>query len=264
MVASLPLRIVSVLLLLSLLPDAFARDTSIKVNLEEPVAGGSYSGISNLRGWAVAPKGISKVEVFVDGVFLFEVPMGGQRTDVADVFPTYPGSSSSGFSMAYNYKNLQPGTHRMLIRAFDSAGNYNESQAVFSTERFVSTFINSDTSIDLSTTSAVQVRDKQTFIIRGATVEGESWDFALKWDRASQALKIEEIQKNQGASSNTDGLGNGSSGQTGGSEGGSSGQTGGSEGGSSGQTGGSGSSDGNDSNGVATFDNAKWDEAKYE
>ena len=79
-----------------------------------------------------------------------------------------------------------------------------------------------------------------------------------------ETSKIEEIQKNQGASSNTDGLGNGSSGQTGGSEGGSSGQTGGSEGGSSGQTGGSGSSDGNDSNGVATFDNAKWDEAKYE
>jgi hypothetical protein len=246
MVASLPLRIMSVLLLLGLLPDAFARDTSIRINLEEPVVGESYSGISNLRGWAVAPNGISKVEVFVDGVFVFEVPMGGQRTDVGNVFPTYPGSSSSGFSMAYNYKNLQPGSHSMLIRAFDSAGNFNEDEAVFSTERFVSTFINTDASIDLSTTSAVQVKDKQTFIVRGATVEGESWDFALKWDRASQALKIQDIQKVQESSGDIDGSGSGSSGQTGGSDGG------------------SGGSNGTDSNDVATFDDAKWDEAKYE
>jgi uncharacterized membrane protein YgcG len=148
--------------------------------------------------------------------------------------------------MAYNYKNLQPGSHSMLIRAFDSAGNFNEDEAVFSTERFVSTFINTDASIDLSTTSAVQVKDKQTFIVRGATVEGESWDFALKWDRASQALKIQDIQKVQESSGDIDGSGSGSSGQTGGSDGG------------------SGGSNGTDSNDVATFDDAKWDEAKYE
>lgn len=45
----------------------------IKITIEEPVRGGVYSGISNLRGWAISPEGMGSyyLEVYVDGEFAF-------------------------------------------------------------------------------------------------------------------------------------------------------------------------------------------------
>ena len=60
------------------------------VNLEEPSTDGFYTGISNLRGWAVAESGIASIEIDVDGTYAFDVPMGGMRGDVAKVYPTFP------------------------------------------------------------------------------------------------------------------------------------------------------------------------------
>ena len=56
---------------------------TVIVNLEEPNTDGVYTGISNLRGWAVAESGIAAVEIDVDGNYAFDVPMGGVRGDVA-------------------------------------------------------------------------------------------------------------------------------------------------------------------------------------
>ena len=59
-------------------------DERIKVTIEEPVQGERYSGISNLRGWAVSPEGMGKYrhEVFIDGDFAFYMSSYGKRTDV--------------------------------------------------------------------------------------------------------------------------------------------------------------------------------------
>ena len=43
------------------------------------------------------------------------------------------------------------------------------------------------------TTGRISVVDDQTVAIEGATLEGQRWDFNLKWDRASQSLKIAQI-----------------------------------------------------------------------
>ena len=48
-----------------------------RVALEEPVAGEIHTGVGNLRGWAVATDGISKVEIFIDGAYEFDAPYGG-------------------------------------------------------------------------------------------------------------------------------------------------------------------------------------------
>ena len=45
------------------------------VLLEEPSTGGIGSGVSNIRGWAVANTGIERIELFLDGVFLSDVPL---------------------------------------------------------------------------------------------------------------------------------------------------------------------------------------------
>ena len=172
-----------------------ARDERIKVSIEEPANGASYSGISNLRGWAVSPEGVGEylLEVFIDGEFAFYLSPYGQRTDVGNAFPDYPNSDTGGFSMAYNYKDLAPGEHEVKVVVYDNAGNHNSAISVFRTERFNSSFIAQDAEIDLSTTDNIYLYDDQTYLVSGATLEGEKWDFILTWDRASQSFKTEGI-----------------------------------------------------------------------
>ena len=170
-------------------------DERIQIAIEEPAAGGRYSGISNLRGWAVSPAGMGSnyLDVYIDGEFVFDLVVYGKRTDVGNAFPDYPGSDTGGFSMAYNYKDLSPGEHEIRIRAFDNAGNYNDATATFTTERLGSQFIAEDSAVDLSTASITR-SDDQTITISNATVEGEQYDFMLTWDRASQGFKAQDIQ----------------------------------------------------------------------
>lgn len=170
-----------------------ARDTSIRVNLEEPVRAGTYAGISNLRGWAAGPNGIEVVEVFIDGEYAFDVPMGALRGDVGDRFPTFPGSAYAGYAMAYNYKNLTPGRHEITVKAFDGLGNYNERNSYFFAERFNSGFIANSEEVDLSTTTGIYQIDEHSLQMSSVLIEGDRWDVTLSWDRASQGFQIIEI-----------------------------------------------------------------------
>lgn len=184
--------ITTVLLLVSV--NALAiQDADIQLTLEEPAIGGSYASVSNLRGWAVAPSGIDYVEVFINGDYAFNVPMGGSRGDVGNAFPNYPGSDLSGFSLAFNYKNLSPGEHGMTVRAYDTAGNYNEASSTFTTRRFVSPFIANYDNIDLSTIENVYLADNQSMVMNGTSVEGKYWDILLSWDTATQGFEITDI-----------------------------------------------------------------------
>ena len=66
--------------------DAVAQEAV--VTLEEPVKGGTASGVTNIRGWAVADAGVNRIELFVNGQFYSEIPYGGQREDVESAFPS--------------------------------------------------------------------------------------------------------------------------------------------------------------------------------
>ena len=190
------LRALLCTLLLFLAPLSYAAlDERIVVVIEEPAQGEFYSGISNLRGYAVSPEGVSRyyIKVYIDDDFAFNLVPYGKRIDVGNAFPDYPDSDTGGFSMAYNYKNLSPGEHEITVRAYDNAGNYNEAVTTFTAERFQSEFIASDSDVDVSTSEAWYVVDKQTYLVTGPTLEGQQWDFLLKWDRASQSFKLEEI-----------------------------------------------------------------------
>ena len=68
------------------------------------------------RGWAVAESGIAAIEIDIDGIYEFNVPMGGARGDVANAYPDFPNSDASGFSMAFNYKDLVAGNHVVKVR----------------------------------------------------------------------------------------------------------------------------------------------------
>jgi hypothetical protein len=185
-----------VLLSMSVSPSYADQNTAIRINLEEPkaVEEAAYSGISNLRGWAVAPAGIARVEIYVDGVYSFDVPMGGVRGDVSAAFPEYPDSDKSGFSMAYNYKSLDPGTHAMTARAVDENGDYNEQSVSFSTNRFISEYIGQPTDIDFTSTTELEVGER-AFRLKGVTIESKKWDIGFIWDSATQGMELMSIQE---------------------------------------------------------------------
>lgn len=172
-------------------------DTNIRVNLEEPAAAVSYGGISNLRGWAVSPDGIDRVEIFIDGDYVYEVPMGGSRGDVGSAFPDYPGSDKSGFSAAFNYKSLSRGMHTMTARAYANSGDYNESSNIFFTLKFSAEFISSLDAIDLRSTEGVAILGPTSFSFSGVSVEGSQWDVDFDWDRETQGFEIIDVRPYQ-------------------------------------------------------------------
>ena len=182
----MPTPILSGLLagLLAIFSSAVLSETVI-VNLEEPSTHGFYTGISNLRGWAVAESGIAAIEIDVDGTYAFNVPMGGARGDVAKVYPDFPDSDTSGFSMAYNYKGLTPGEYVFTARAISNDGGVATQNATVKVDRFLSSFIGDSSVVDTSTVSEVSFTDA-SFTLKGLTVEGRQWDVVMDFDTATK------------------------------------------------------------------------------
>jgi len=103
--------LINFLVILLLLPILVIAETNedIILTVEEPLDSSVYSGVSNIRGWTVAPLGIERIELLVNGVFQTNIPSGGRRSDVGAEFPDFPNSNESGFAMAFNYSNLVEG-----------------------------------------------------------------------------------------------------------------------------------------------------------
>ena len=169
-----------------------APDSVLRISLEEPVSGQIHTGVGNLRGWAVATEGITKIEIFIDNVYAFDAPYGGSRGDVGGAFPDVPGSSDSGFSLAFNYSNLAVGTHTITAMAHTPEGATRESSASFEVVRFESPFIADQNAVDLNGGSCAASSDEITIL--DARVEGSLYDLVLKWRTAEQGFAIVEIR----------------------------------------------------------------------
>ena len=164
----------------------------LRVSLEEPIEGQVHTGIGNLRGWAVASEGITKVEILIDGVLAFEAPYGGSRGDVGGAFPDVAGSSESGFSLAFNYSGLVAGSHTVTAVAYNSQGQTQESSASFEVVRFESPFIADPNAVSLNNASCTVSSDEISIV--DARVEGSLLDLMLKWRTAEQGFEIVEIR----------------------------------------------------------------------
>jgi len=176
------------------------QDDNIRISLEEPSSTSVSSGVSNLRGWAVAPNGISHIELYVNGTYVDTVPYGGLRADVGGAFPSYPDADNSGFSMAFGYSNLQLGKNHAAVIAYDDMGNHNISEATFQVEKFNSHWIGDPNQVDLRTVDNIRVLDNNRLIVEGVAVDGQNWDVELKWQTATQGFDIARIDPAVGAS----------------------------------------------------------------
>jgi hypothetical protein len=177
-------------LLCALLPLG-ASAGNIVMTLEEPTASGTYSGVANLRGWAVSSAGIDRVELFVDGVYKTKIPIGGSRADVEKSYPDYPDSRYSGFSMAYAYGLIGNGTHNILVRVIDKDNTTQDATATIQVTGFDKAYIADPNAIDL--TSATVTGSGNSLSIKGMKADGKLYDVQAQWNTQSQGMQFGSI-----------------------------------------------------------------------
>ena len=171
---------------------ALAVGETLRLALEEPVAGSVYSGVGNLRGWSVASSGVDRIEVWMDGAYAFDAPYGGFRNDVGNVFPDIENSSASGFSLAWNYNDMSPGEHTITARAYSQSGEFLDSSSTFTVTRFHKPFFGADDEVELSGAQCA-VSDSQ-ISLEDVVMDGQVYDILLDWRTAAQDFQIIEIR----------------------------------------------------------------------
>ena len=176
----------------TVIEDTPDQQSTLVVTLEEPAVGLVHMGVGNLRGWAISSAGIRKVEAFLDGKFLAEIPYGGARGDVGAAFPDIDDAGLSGFGMSLNYSGLSAGTHTLEVVAHGIDNKTTSASAQFETVRLDREFIGAGEVIDLN--SAASVLSNDQIKIENISIAGKSYNLLLRWRTAEQGFEIVEIQ----------------------------------------------------------------------
>ncbi len=152
-------------------------------NLENPKDGQTVSGIEVIYGWALDTTGISKIELFIDDQPIGNIPYGGTRGDVKDVYPDYPNAENSGFSMIWNYSILTPGQHSILVRLHSLDGLTKDLKATVAVIRFHGEFVEN---------MAPAEKWLKNVLV---TVDGASknYDIEIEWSEDIQGFSITNI-----------------------------------------------------------------------
>lgn len=165
----------------------------IILNLEEPAAKQVQSGVSNLRGWAVARQGVDRIELFIDQTFTSVLPFGSLRSDVAAAYPAYADSSLSGFSVAFNWNNLSAGAHDITVVVYDKAGNRQVSRSEYTVASFDTSFISDPGQVSIN--GGVEVQSDGSLLLRQVSAAGVVYDIRLQWQSATQQWEVVDIIK---------------------------------------------------------------------
>jgi hypothetical protein len=173
----------------------FDGTSDLRVAIEEPIAGGMHSGIGMIRGWAVSSDAIERVEVFIDGEYRYDIPHGGKRRDVGNVFEEIPNSDRSGYAAAVNFSGLEKGDHDLVIRVTDSFGSIVERSVEFGVTRFEKSFISADDYVELGWASISA--SGRSINIRGAWIGEETYNITLEWRPESQNFEVTSIKPQQ-------------------------------------------------------------------
>lgn len=105
-------------------------------NIDEPsINANVYDETLNVKGWALSPSGISKVNVYIDNEFKGNANIGESRPDVQKVYPTYSEAANSGFSMKVDISDLSSGTRTLKIEFIGKDGKTGVNTVKFSIKR---------------------------------------------------------------------------------------------------------------------------------
>ena len=165
----------------------------IKLNVDEPANLSAQSGVGMIRGWALSGEPIDRIEVFIDGNYMFDIPYGDLRLDVAAKFPDMEGADKSGFSIPFRFSSLAAGQHLLDVVVVDDFGRRSERSAKFDVVRFEQGYVGQkDTpNMDWSYSSAVG----RTISVRGVVIGDASYRVDLQWQTRSQKFEIVNIEK---------------------------------------------------------------------
>lgn len=108
------------------IPATGEQTSGIEMNCDEPRAGQQCGGAVSIRGWAVAPNGIEKIEVSVDGDAFTQALYGQLRPDVARDHSSYKNCQNSGFLYIWDSTKVSEGAHQIRICAYSSTGGRHE------------------------------------------------------------------------------------------------------------------------------------------
>lgn len=104
------------------------RASDIELVCEDPPAGDSTprSGVITVRGWALAPPGVDRVEVRIDSGPSQQAEYGLPRPDVAIIRPNAKDASKCGFKLKLEPHLVPRGRHRICLRAVSRSGHARE------------------------------------------------------------------------------------------------------------------------------------------
>lgn len=176
----------------TVIEDEVEEESALRIRLEEPADGFVHMGVGNLRGWAVSSVGIRKVEAYLDGDLLAQVPYGGTRGDVGNAYPDIDGSGLSGFSMAFNYSGIGAGAHTLEVVAHSVDNKTISKQVEFQTVRFNAPFIGANETVDLN--MAASVLSGNEIRLENISIAGKSYNLLLRWRTSEQGFEIVELE----------------------------------------------------------------------
>ncbi|MGX7418998.1 N-acetylmuramoyl-L-alanine amidase [Carnobacterium gallinarum] len=108
-----------------------------RIYVERPVANEIVDKTLTIRGWALSPNKVSKIEVLIDGVSKLSFAPNVARPDVTAAFSEYP-TQTPGFLSTVDTSGLTAGSHKVVVKMYDTAGSVSE-QAIGITKQATAT-----------------------------------------------------------------------------------------------------------------------------
>lgn len=108
----------------ALLAPALYAQLTFTGDVDAPDPGRTHSGVVLVKGWALDPHAISKIELWIDDQFQHDALMFQPRIDIVEAYPDWPGihSARPGFITGFLASRFPNGPHTLEIRILTSDG----------------------------------------------------------------------------------------------------------------------------------------------
>ena len=170
-------------------------DNNLKITLETPQYNSSIGQIGQIRGWSFHPTlFVDMVEIYIDGEFYSEVPVGGTRNDVYNAFPNGVNSRYSGWAQTVNFKDFAEGYHELEVVAYTNTGRYNSVKGKFCVEKVPGgNFISDPNIINFKSMEMFHMAEN-ALLLQKITIDGEFYNMEIHWDTATQGFIVEQVE----------------------------------------------------------------------